>query len=95
MGRSEGPRSRSGLPSRKSCLYLVAGLADAVLERANDAARTVLRRADLTELVDDGLESLTTRGKIAVDRVSQSVPAHMERLAQRAAARRRSPDADA
>lgn len=79
-------------------LYLAAGVADTVLERAEAAARAMrglAARSDLADLVEDGLSSLTARGRIAVRRVSQTPETNMEHLARRAAAHADAAGADA
>lgn len=76
-------------------LHIAAGLSDLALEQAENAARTMrslLRRSDLRDLVEDGLGSLAARGDLAIKRTAPSREPHMEFLARRAADRERPQD---
>lgn len=75
---------------------LVAGLADLGLEQAENAAhaaRALIGRSDLRELAGDCRSDLSARGAALIGRFGPPPQAHMETLAQRAAAREDAVDA--
>ncbi|MFJ1805587.1 MULTISPECIES: polyprenyl synthetase [unclassified Streptomyces] len=71
---------------------LVAGLADLAvcgLSSAVGGVSSLLRRADLGDLVTDGKEETKARGRLLLDRHGAAAPAHLEVLARTVIARTR------
>jgi hypothetical protein len=72
-------------------VLLAAGAADWALgglATAVESMRGFLGRADLGELAEEGRQDLRARGRLVLDRLPASSPAHLEVLARHAAARR-------
>ncbi|MFF9558388.1 hypothetical protein ACF1DY_21570 [Streptomyces albus] len=77
-------------------LLLAAGAAELAadgLARALGRVRELLNRADLDELATEGRRELKARGQLVFERLAAG-PAHLEILAQHAAARRTAPAGD-
>ncbi|MET9039608.1 polyprenyl synthetase [Streptomyces mirabilis] len=86
MTRHDG--RRPGLT--EDALALVAGLADLAvcgLGSAVGAVGSLLRRADLGDLLADGQEETKARGRLLLDQHAAAPPAHMEVLARTVTAR--------
>ncbi|WAU83071.1 polyprenyl synthetase [Streptomyces sp. Qhu-G9] len=69
---------------------LMAGLADLAvsgLSSAMGGVSSLLRRADLGDLLADGQEETKARGRLLLDRHAVTAPAHMEVLARTVTAR--------
>ena len=78
-----------------SAVLLAAGLAELALSRIGpvvDRMWGFLRRSDLGALAGEVDADLKARGRLALDRYATVPPAHLEILAQRAAARRAARD---
>ncbi|MFF5447841.1 hypothetical protein [Streptomyces sp. NPDC012888] len=68
--------------------HLVAGVADLAIEQlkqSSDRAHDVMRRADLRELLTDGVVELRKRGELATQRMGGGSDNYLEAMAQRAA----------
>jgi hypothetical protein len=78
----------------EEALHTMVGVADIVLNRVESTARQMravlagVRRSDLADLIREGHDDLKARGRLALGRHSSE--SHLEVLARRAAAGRRS-----
>ncbi|MEE1929894.1 polyprenyl synthetase [Streptomyces sp. TRM 70351] len=82
---------RGSGPRKDDAVLLVAGVADLAvsgLSAALGGLRGLLGRADLADLAGEGRQDVRARGRLALDRLNAFAPAHLEVLAQHAAARR-------
>ncbi|WP_342452584.1 polyprenyl synthetase [Streptomyces decoyicus] len=71
-------------------MALVTGLADLAVSGLSSALSGVnglLRRADLGDLLAEGQEEATARGRLLLDRYAAAPPAHLEVLAHTVTAR--------
>ncbi|MFI1207211.1 polyprenyl synthetase [Streptomyces sp. NPDC020802] len=74
----------------EDAVALMAGLADLAvsgLSSAMGGVSSLLRRADLGDLLADGQEDTKARGRLLLDRRAATAPAHMEVLARTVTAR--------
>jgi hypothetical protein len=82
----------------EDAVALVAGLADlavsavTAVSSAMDGTGGLLRRADLGDLLADGREETTARGRLVLDRIAAAPPAHLEVLARTVTAGGRADD---
>lgn len=85
-----------GLGSRgNDAVLLAAGVADLAVSGLNTVlggVRGLLGRSDVAELAGEGQQEIKARGRLALDRIVASPPAHLEVLAQHVKARRGSLD---
>ncbi|MGW0390606.1 polyprenyl synthetase [Streptomyces sp. NPDC003042] len=75
-------------------VLVVAGLADVAVSGLGSvigAARGLLRRSDMAELVGEAEEDLVARGRLALDRHAGVPPPHLELLARHVKARQAAP----
>ncbi|MDH6139894.1 MULTISPECIES: hypothetical protein [Kitasatospora] len=90
---SAGTRAERGTEA----VQLLAGVIDVGLEQAEGLLRRMrglLGRSDLHEVAADGQEELRARGELLLGRLAPASESHLEAVARRAAASRRSsPDA--
>jgi hypothetical protein len=87
---SDHPGSRG-----EDAVLLAAGLTELALSRVGPMVgriRRLLRRSDLRAMAGEADTDLKARGRLALDRYATVPPAHLEILAQRAAARRAASD---
>ncbi|NEA45312.1 polyprenyl synthetase [Streptomyces sp. SID10815] len=81
--------SQQGRGLDEQAVLLVAGLADlafGAIGSATDTLRSLLRRSDAADLVQDAEQDLVARGRLVLDRYTAQ-PAHLEVLAQHILAR--------
>ncbi|MFF9983431.1 hypothetical protein [Streptomyces erythrochromogenes] len=82
--------SGSAAASLELLTLLAAGVADLALDQLRqtaDRAQDALRRADLRELLTDGVVELRKRGELATRRAGMGDENYLETMARRAAER--------
>ncbi|GAA2239597.1 hypothetical protein GCM10010430_21130 [Kitasatospora cystarginea] len=82
----------AGADRGKEAVQLLAGVIDVGLEQAEGLLRRmrgVLGRSDLREVAADGQEELRARGELLLGRLAPATESHLEGVARRAAASRR------
>ncbi|MFC9585240.1 hypothetical protein ACFVJ8_20750 [Streptomyces yangpuensis] len=88
--RQERPSGAgSAAASLELLTLLAAGVADLALDQLRqtaDRAQDALRRADLRELLTDGVVELRKRGELATRRAGMGEENYLETMARRAAA---------
>ncbi|MEU5146672.1 hypothetical protein NRK68_29345 [Streptomyces yangpuensis] len=87
--QERSPGAGSAAASLELLTLLAAGVADLALDQLRqtaDRAQDALRRADLRELLTDGVVELRKRGELATRRAGMGEENYLETMARRAAA---------
>ncbi|MET9960681.1 hypothetical protein ABZ128_16800 [Streptomyces sp. NPDC006326] len=90
MSQTESAEGREAPATLELLTLLAAGVADLALDQLRqsaDRAQDVLRRADLRELLTDGVVELRKRGELATSRAGAGPENYLESMARRAAER--------